>query len=94
MGRNMEPLVVAASVSRNSSLHGPYAQSQSVAGFGAAELQQLQRLLAAPTPTLTLAASDWMVCLGLLACANNLNERKSTGGGSVGHRALGSPSWR
>ncbi|MEZ4725575.1 MAG: hypothetical protein R3E79_00395 [Caldilineaceae bacterium] len=53
--------------------HGPYAQSQSVAGFGPAAMPQVAQFLATPGPVLSLRASDWRVRLGapiclLLAC--------------------------
>lgn len=48
--------------------HGPYAQSQSAAGFGRAELSSLQAFLDSQTPSLALTASDWRVRWGAPLC--------------------------
>lgn len=48
--------------------HGPYAQSQSAAGFGRAELSSLQAFLDSQTPSLVLTASDWRVRWGAPFC--------------------------
>lgn len=48
--------------------HGPYAQSQSAAGFGQTALLQLKTFLDSRLPSLVLTASDWRVQLGAPSC--------------------------
>lgn len=71
IGETMYDHVIGASLSVHDEIllqHGPYAQSQSVAGFGQAALPQLQTFLDSRMPSLALTASDWRVRLGAPSC--------------------------
>lgn len=71
IGETVYDQVIGVSLSVHDELllqHGPYAQSQSVAGFGRAELSSLQAFLDGQMPSLVLTASDWRVRWGAPIC--------------------------
>lgn len=70
-GETVYDQVIGVSLSVHDELllqHGPYAQSQGVAGFGRAALPQLQAFLDSRQPSLALTASDWRVRWGAPSC--------------------------
>lgn len=71
IGETVYDHVIGVSLSVHNEIllqHGPYAQSQSVAGFGEAALPQLQAFLDSRLPSLALTASDWRVRWGAPIC--------------------------
>lgn len=71
IGETVYDHVIGSSLSVHDELllqHGPYAQSQSVAGFGKAALPKLQTFLDSRMPSLVLVASDWRVRWGAPSC--------------------------